>query len=266
MLVSARDLVLRLPRADERLHPRRIERQSVPVHRLCRHRAGGPVRDRSAACPRYRADAGRRPKDPRARRLRSKRAAERTAPTRSGPAANEASPEAVSSVAFDSGFRPGHRPGAAIQRRASARAGICDVRRHRSRRGLSSRRVVDGAAEAGARRRCDPGQDRSDRCDVPGSRTGRAKPRRYVRPHRRHRQRPAQPVFDAGRNPLPAGADRAGDARRTFHRIHADGDAGAGREAGAGARSRGAIDRGVCRQSRPPAVGYVLRQMPLRPS
>ncbi len=50
--------------------------------------------------------------------------------------------------------------------------------------------------------------------------------------------------------------DRTGDARRSFHRIHADGDAGAGREAGAGARSRGAIDRGVCRQSRPPAVGY----------
>ena len=60
MLVSARDLVLRLPQADERLDPRRIERQSVPVHRLCRHRAGGPVRDRSAACARHRADAGRR--------------------------------------------------------------------------------------------------------------------------------------------------------------------------------------------------------------
>ena len=203
-------------------------------------------------------DAGRRAEDPGSRRLWSKR--HQTAPSAVRPAGSEPmTPEAVGSAPSIPDFIPANCPGAAVQRRASARAGLCDVRRHRSRRGLSSRRVIDGAAEAGARRRRDPRQDRSDRRDVPGSRTGRAKPRRYVRPHRRHRQRPAQPVFDAGRNPLPAGADRAGDARRTFHRIHADRNAGAGRQAGAGARSRGAIDRGVCRQSRPPPVGYVRR-------
>ena len=187
----------------------------MPVHRLCRHRAGGPVRDRSAARPRYRADAGRRTKDPGSRRLGSE-------PARNGPnacdrsASEQTSPETVSSIHFDSGFHPGHRPGAAVQRRASARAGICDVRRHRSRRGLPSRRVVDGAAEAGARRRRDPRQDRSDRRDVPGRRARRTQPRRYVRPHRRHRQRPAQPVFDPGRNSLSAGADRGGGRASIF--------------------------------------------------
>ena len=108
MLVSARDLVLRLPQADERLDPRRIERQSVPVHRLCRHRAGGPVRDRSAARPRYRADAGRRAKDPGSRRLGSKRAStERIVPSaQHRPASEQTPPEAAGSVASIPDFIP----------------------------------------------------------------------------------------------------------------------------------------------------------------
>ena len=63
MLVSARDLVLRLPDADERSIRVGLSGQSVPLHRLCRHRQGGAVRDRSAARPRYRAGTGRRSED-----------------------------------------------------------------------------------------------------------------------------------------------------------------------------------------------------------
>ena len=88
-------------------HPRRIERQPVPLHRLCRHRAGGPVRDRSAARPRYRADAGRRAEDPGPRRLGSKRArgTDRAERMRS-VGSEQTSPEAAGSVASIPDFIP----------------------------------------------------------------------------------------------------------------------------------------------------------------
>ena len=69
-------------------HPRRHERQSLPLHRLCRHRAGGAVRDRGAARPRYRARTGRRAQDSRPGRLGSKRAS-RSGPRRTSAAAGK---------------------------------------------------------------------------------------------------------------------------------------------------------------------------------
>ena len=163
----------------------------------------------------------------------------------------------------------GHCPRATVRRRASARAGLCDVRRYRSRRGLSSRRVVDGAAEAGSR--------------VEGAIRVRIGPIAATLPGRRARRDAAPAICPAassasattarsrsatqGRNPLSAGADRAGDARRSLHRIHA--------YRNAGARSEG---RGWCAISPArlianlPAIStaacpeYIVRPKPLRPS
>ena len=231
MLVSARDLVLRLPQADERLIRVGLSGnlcrctgyvgiiravQSVIEARRARNIAPEP-------------DGGRKILGPVGSGRNVHHGADRTERMPS-LGSEQTSPEPANSVEFDSGLHPGNCSDTAFQRRASARTGLCDVRRHRSRRGLSSRRVVDGAAEAGARRRCHPRQDWPDCRDVPGSRACRTQSGRHVRPHSRHRQRPAQPVFDPGRNPLSAGADRAGDARRSFHRIHAHGNAGAGRK------------------------------------
>ena len=44
MLVSARDVVLRAQAPIRTRHPRRDERQSLPMHRLCRHYSGNPER------------------------------------------------------------------------------------------------------------------------------------------------------------------------------------------------------------------------------
>ena len=230
----------------------------MPLHRLCRHRQGGAVRDRSAARPRYRARTGRRAKDPGAGRLRSKRrrphrahagrsAANRHRPMRVGSISSI--PDLRQPLFWKQHFTVAHPPEQVF-------AMFGDI--------AAVAACLPGASltappTAGARRGGHPRQDRPDCRDVPRSRAGRTQSGRYVRPHRRHRQRPAQPVFDARRNPLPAGAGRAGHPRRSFHRIHAHGNAGAGREAGAGARSRGAIDRGICRQSRSPAVGRAGR-------
>ncbi len=49
MLISARDLVLRLDAAGRTPDPGRVERQSLPLHRLCRDRAGGQIGDRATA-------------------------------------------------------------------------------------------------------------------------------------------------------------------------------------------------------------------------
>ena len=46
MLISARDLVLRLPDRGRTPDPCRVEWQSLPLHRLCRNRARGAIGDR----------------------------------------------------------------------------------------------------------------------------------------------------------------------------------------------------------------------------
>ena len=53
MLVSARDLVVRLPDADERQIRIGLSGNLVPLYGLCRHRAGGPIRDRTASRTSY---------------------------------------------------------------------------------------------------------------------------------------------------------------------------------------------------------------------
>ena len=174
MLVSARDLVLRLPQADERLI-----RVGLSGN-LCRCTGYvGIVRAVQSVIEARRArniapepDGGRKILGPVGSGRSVHRGADRTEHT--PPLASEqTAPEAASSVEFDSGLHPGNCSDTAFQRRASARTGLCDVRRHRSRRGLSSRRVADGAAEAGARRRRHPREDWPDCRDVPGSRARR---------------------------------------------------------------------------------------------
>ncbi len=63
MLIAARDIVRRLPGRGRAAHPRRAVRQSVPLHRLSRHRQGGGKRGRGAR--------GRNPRPSHPRRRRS---------------------------------------------------------------------------------------------------------------------------------------------------------------------------------------------------
>ncbi len=61
MLVSARDLVLRLPDAGRAGNSRRDERQPLPLHRLCRHHPRHQERDRGAPQSAASRRPGRRP-------------------------------------------------------------------------------------------------------------------------------------------------------------------------------------------------------------
>jgi hypothetical protein len=72
-----------------------------------------------------------------------------------------------------------------------------------------------------------------------------------------HRQRPAQPFHDAGRNSLSAATRERWrrDLRRTFHWLQPDRHAGAGWAQWPRARSRGAHCRRIRRESRSPLVG-----------
>ncbi len=71
MLASARDLVLRLPDADEQRIRVGLSGNLLPLHRLCRHRACGEIRDRGSARPRHRATVGCRPYGAGTRGIRS---------------------------------------------------------------------------------------------------------------------------------------------------------------------------------------------------
>ena len=71
MLISARDLVSASRDLRRTRHSRRHERQSLPLHRLCRNRARDTFGDRCAAEPRHRAGRGRGTPKAWTRRIRS---------------------------------------------------------------------------------------------------------------------------------------------------------------------------------------------------
>ena len=73
MIVSARDIVLRMEALERARYPRRDERQSVPMHRLRRHRAGDPERPFRPTRARRRAGPRRRPRPVGAGRIGARR-------------------------------------------------------------------------------------------------------------------------------------------------------------------------------------------------
>ena len=221
MLVSARDLVLRLPQADERLI-----RVGLSGN-LCRCTGYvGIVRAVQSVIEARRArdiapmpDGGRKILGPvgSGRSAQRRDRAERMRPAASEPMSPEAAgsvasiPDFIPATVLEQQFTVAHPPEQVFAMFDDI-AAVAACLPGASLTAPPKPERVEGA---------DPGQDRSDLGDFPRGRAGRAQSRRYVRPHRRHRQRPAQPIFDTRRNSLSAGADRCryGNARRTFDRV-----------------------------------------------
>ena len=260
--MTGRDIVTRLAGRRRKAHPPGAVRQSLPLHRLCRHRrrrsrARRP-RPAKPASPAQSAGRGIGP-------VGSHPPAARTDYSQRPAASARAQPVAASAENFGAiDWQAVEREGVELRQSFSvplpARPGLALLRRSRPGAQLHARRPADRSDDRQPRRRRGQREARADRQRVP--RRARRGARRAALPRNRARRRPGrqEPVQRAGDHHLhvrsPTAAASQVDVSVKFLLTRR---ARAIQPLGARQGRRRPSDAGLCAKSRSPAVRQAAR-------